>query len=175
MDHDDALDQTCRFHRRTQHMIPAAEDTRDSRLRFALKMALASRRWRACVDALNLATGNDRNSLIPLYQLAARPSGLTQVELANRMSIVESSAARMVSVLLRKGLVTRCRMPGDRRAWLVKLTPAGQDAIARYEPRAKALRERLLDGVPEEDLAAANRVLTHLVERITEELDAERF
>lgn len=156
-------------------MIPLNEDTRDPRLRFALKMALASRRWRACVDALNRATGHDRNALIPLYQLAERPSGLTQVELARRMSVVESSAARTVSGLLKQGLVTRCRMTGDRRAWLVQLTPAGHAAIAGYEPRAKAVRDRLLEGVSDEDLAATNRVLTHLVERITAELAADDF
>lgn len=140
-----------------------------------MKMALASRNWRACVDALNRATGNEPNAMVPLYHLAERPSGLTQVELAKRMSVVESSAARTVSNLLKLGLVARCRMAGDRRAWLVQLTPAGQEAIVNYEPRAKAMRDRLLEGVSEEDLAATNRVLTLLSERIVDELAADRF
>jgi MarR family transcriptional regulator, transcriptional regulator for hemolysin len=156
-------------------MIAPGDDTRDERLKFAFKMALASRRWRSCVDALNQASGHDKNAVIPLYHLKIQPSGLTQVELAKRMNLVESSATRMVSGLMRKGYVTRTRMPGDRRAWLIRLTPEGEAAIALYEPRAKIVRDRLLDGVPEADLAAANRVLTHLIERITEEIAADRF
>lgn len=156
-------------------MIAPGDDTRDERLKFAFKMALATRRWRSCVDALNYATGHDKNALIPLYHLAIQPSGLTQVELAKRMSLVESSATRMVSALMRKGFVTRTRMPGDRRAWLVRLTPEGEAAIAQYEPRAQRVRDRLLDGISDDDLATTNRVLTHLIERIAEEIEADRF
>lgn len=156
-------------------MIAPGDDTRDERLKFAFKMALASRRWRHCVDALNDAAGHDKNAVVPLYHLSIQPSGLTQVELAKRMSLVESSAARMVSALMKKGFVTRTRMPGDRRAWLVRLTPEGEAAIALYEPRAKIVRDRLLEGVSDADLAVTNRVLTHLIERIAEEIEADRF
>lgn len=138
-------------------------------------MALACRQWRTCVSALNQATGHEKHVLITLYELAARPSGLMQVELATRLGLAESSAARMVTEMLKKGLITRCRMPGDRRAWLVRITPTGEEVLAKYEPRARVLRERLLEGLSDDDLNTAIHVLTHLIEKIEVEIDADRF
>lgn len=156
-------------------MLLPDEDTRDLRLKLALKMALASRHWRACVSALNQATGNEDHVLITLYELATHPSGLMQVELAKQLGLAESSAARLVAEMLKDGLVTRCRMPGDRRAWLVRITPAGKEVLAKYEPRARVLRERLMVGLSDEDLNHTIRILTCLIERMKTEIETDRF
>lgn len=148
-------------------MISAGRETQDVRLKFALRMGMAARSWRASSDQLAKDAGYEGCSLIPLYHLAAEPAGLTQVELSRRMRIAESSVVRILRPLLERELVARRRMIGDGRAWLIKLEPSGVAAMEAFEPHAAALRHALLGDMADEDIERASALLLVLTERLT--------
>jgi DNA-binding MarR family transcriptional regulator len=129
---------------------------------------LARRVWRAMSDivldhnrkvAVSEALGLSWARVLTLRRLATQPHTLRA--LAERLASDPPYVTLMVDDLEERGLVQRTPHPEDRRAKLVKLTPAGRAAAARAdaildEPPA-ALRD-----VPAEDLATLLRVLEHL-------------
>ena len=52
-------------------------------------------------------------------------------ELSKRMMVTGGNITGITDMLEREGLVERVDDPSDRRAWRVKLTPAGRRAFAR--------------------------------------------
>jgi DNA-binding MarR family transcriptional regulator len=56
---------------------------------------------------------------------------LTQIELATTMSIDRTAMVYLLDGLEGQALVKRVRSPQDRRAFLIHLTPAGQDTQRR--------------------------------------------
>lgn len=156
-------------------MIAAGGGPEEVRVKFAMRMGMTVRLWKATTDQLAKAAGYEGCSLIPLYHLAMTPAGLTQVELSRRMNISESSVVRILRPLLDRQLVSRTRMIGDGRARLIKLEARGADAIEAFEPRAAALRARLLDGISEADIELATSILTIVTERLSEFGEAELF
>ena len=53
---------------------------------------------------------------------------LTQIELATAMAIDRTAMVYLIDDLEQRGLVERVRNPRDRRAFLIHLTPGGQEA-----------------------------------------------
>jgi DNA-binding MarR family transcriptional regulator len=74
--------------------------------------------------------------------------GATQIELVRRSGIDRSTLAEMLRRLLRRGLVTRQRTDGDKRANALRLTDAGEALLARAIPAVAASQERILAPVP---------------------------
>jgi DNA-binding MarR family transcriptional regulator len=67
---------------------------------------------------------------------------VNQATLAGLLGFVPRSVTEIVDALERDGMVTRSRDEADRRAWIVELTPAGQDANAAAQvTRRKAMDE----------------------------------
>ena len=56
-------------------------------------------------------------------------AGVRPTALARRLGISKQAVSPLVDDLLAWGLVERVDDPGDRRAWLIRLTPAGVAAI----------------------------------------------
>jgi DNA-binding MarR family transcriptional regulator len=94
-----------------------------------------------------------------LRRLAAEP--LTLSALAAQLTADPPYVTLMVDDLEERGLVERRPHPGDRRAKLVSLTPAGRAAVAQAE---QILDEppAALRGLAPDDLAALLRVLERL-------------
>jgi DNA-binding MarR family transcriptional regulator len=65
-----------------------------------------------------------------MAQLERVPGGLKMGELSKRMMVTGGNVTGITDMLEREGLVERMDDPDDRRAWLVKLTPAGRRAFA---------------------------------------------
>ena len=154
-------------------MIAGDRANQDANVQFAMQMGLAARLWRTATDQLAKSAGYEGCSLIPLYHLAAHPSGLTQVELSRRMRISESTVARMLRPLAERGLISRTRMIGDGRARLVRLEPLGKEAIESFEPQAAALRSILLEGIGEEEIKRATSLLSALTQRLSDYCKSE--
>ncbi len=65
-----------------------------------------------------------------LYLLNEGPKRMREV--AARLDVEMPSATTMIDRLLAKRLVERSQDPGDRRAVVCSLTPAGRDAVERF-------------------------------------------
>jgi len=60
-----------------------------------------------------------------MAQLERHPAGLKMNELSRRMMVTGGNVTGITDQLVGEGLVERVEMQGDRRAFLVRLTPAG--------------------------------------------------
>ncbi len=90
---------------------------------------------------------------LTLRQLAiltaiSRQENLSQTDLVAITGIDRSTVAGIVSRLLRKGLLDRKRSPHDGRAYCVRLSKKGQNAIAGADRIFSRLEKKLLAGVP---------------------------
>jgi MarR family transcriptional regulator for hemolysin len=127
-----------------------------------------ARRWRAEADravadfGLSDATGW---VLLHVFRLG---DGVRQSELAAAVDVQGASLVRLIDQLERAGLVERRVDAQDRRANRVLLTGEGRLMAGRIEQALGLIRHELLDGVTDADLAAANRVLRLLTERVSE-------
>ena len=88
--------------------------------------------------------------------------GLTQQELAERLSIHRNVMVGLVDDLERHGLAERRRHPSDRRAHAVHLTDSGRERLGRAETIADDLDAELFDDA---DRAALVRLLQRTAER----------
>ncbi len=73
-----------------------------------------------------------------LAQLHRWPEGLRMNELSARLMVSGGNVTTLTDELEREGMVTREQNPNDRRAWIIRLTPAGRrrfDTMAREHER----------------------------------------
>lgn len=66
-----------------------------------------------------------------MAQLARHPGGLKMGELSRRLMVTSGNVTGITDQLAREGHVQREPLPNDRRACLVRLTPAGRKAFQR--------------------------------------------
>jgi DNA-binding MarR family transcriptional regulator len=89
----------------------------------------------------------------------SRNGGQRLVDLAGLTSIDVSTLSRMVTRLMRAGLVMRTRSKMSEREVVVMLTPKGRRLLDRLIPVARQFEAALTDGIAPADLAIVNRVL----------------
>ncbi|MEP5731002.1 MAG: MarR family transcriptional regulator [Sulfitobacter sp.] len=91
--------------------------------------------------------------------LSRHPNGLKMSQLSGVLRVSNGNVTGIADRLGDEGLVERVAVPGDRRATVLRLTPAGQ---AEFEAQAKAHEvwiDEMLRGVsPEEARAMAARL-----------------
>ena len=92
--------------------------------------------------------------------------GQRQIDLAAMTSIDVSTLSRVVSRLVRMGLVTRTRSATNSREVVVRLSGKGAGLVARMIPRAIAAERSAIAGVPVKDLAVVRRSLRRMYENL---------
>jgi DNA-binding MarR family transcriptional regulator len=92
--------------------------------------------------------------------------GQRQVDLVTMTSIDASTMSRLVSRLVRMGLVTRSRSATSNREVVVGLSPKGRAIVARLIPVAKRLEQAASAGLPAKDLALTKRALGRMYENL---------
>lgn len=101
-----------------------------------------------------------------LSQLERVPTGLRMSELSARMMVTGGNVTGITDALEREGLVVREADPEDRRAWLVRLTPAGRRSFRAMAEEHERWVIDMFAGLPARDIAQLNellgRVKTHL-------------
>lgn len=97
-----------------------------------------------------------------------RHGPLTPSELADRERIRRPTATRLIAALEAAGLVDRTRDPGDGRSFLVSLSPAGRELLARVRTRKNAYLSRRLRDLSPEERATLDRA-SAILERLLEE------
>ena len=106
-----------------------------------------------------------------LASAPAEPDGGPRVsDLARRLGVTPPTASTLVDRLVERGLVDRREDPFDRRQQRCRLTPAGQELLARlYESRSWQL-QRLMAVMSEDELwliGQAVEILIRAAEQVT--------
>ena len=86
-------------------------------------------------------------------------AGKRQIDLAAMTSIEKSTVSRLVTRLVKTGLVTRSRSRTSSREVVVQLSARGQNLVNRLIPVALELERLASKGTSSADMAAMKRVL----------------
>jgi MarR family transcriptional regulator, organic hydroperoxide resistance regulator len=116
------------------------------------------------VDFVQSALAQRRLSIAMWRVLAVLSSdgGQRQVDLAGRTSIDVSTLSRVVTRLVKIGLVTRARSATNSREVVVRLTAKGTAVVTEAIPKAIAAEQIAIAGVPAKDLAVVRRSLRRM-------------
>jgi DNA-binding MarR family transcriptional regulator len=90
-----------------------------------------------------------------------------QVDLVARTSIDASTVSRLVTRLVRMGLVARARSKTSSREVVVTLSPKGHALVIRLIPIAHQLEATAGAGLSVKDMAAVKRALRQFYDNLT--------
>jgi MarR family transcriptional regulator, organic hydroperoxide resistance regulator len=88
--------------------------------------------------------------------------GQRQIDLAELTSIDASTLSRLVTRLVRAGLVTRARSSSSNREVVVALSPKGGAIVARLIPLARDIEADAAAGLAPDELAVLKRCLRRM-------------
>ena len=91
------------------------------------------------------------------------PDGARVTELAERMRITKQALGQLATQLADRGYVETVADPSDRRARLIRCTPAGDRARRAMQGVARALEERWRREVGDDRYAVFREVLAEIV------------
>ncbi|NCV64575.1 MAG: MarR family transcriptional regulator [Betaproteobacteria bacterium] len=103
------------------------------------------------------------NTTLPRFDLMAQlerePQGMKMNELSRRMMVTGGNITPVTDQLVREGLVERMGLPQDRRAWLVRLTPAGRSLFKKMAKRHEAWIVAAFASLKEPDITQLHALL----------------
>jgi len=120
----------------------------------------------AAGDALARPTGQTTARWRVLAAVERQP--LTVAQIARAWSLARQSVQRVADALEQEGLVSYEDNPGHRRAKLLRLTPAGEDALAQIQAAQQAWANELGEHIGAADLDAARDILARLLAALDE-------
>jgi DNA-binding MarR family transcriptional regulator len=94
-----------------------------------------------------------------MAQLERAPDGLKMIELSRRMMVTGGNVTGITDQLVQEDLVERVQVPGDRRAYRVRLTPRGR---AQFATMARAHEDWVVDAfasLSEREIDTLHRLL----------------
>ncbi len=91
---------------------------------------------------------------------------MRQKDLAEAVGIEGSTLVRLIDALDKAGLIER-KTDEDRRAKIICLTPQGRAVVKRVEAATAAVRQRVLAGLSDEELARTLSVLDRVCDELT--------
>ncbi len=91
---------------------------------------------------------------------------LSQQELANKLELDKVSMMRALDHFVEKGYVERCDCEGDRRKYLIKLTPKARPAVKAIRKAYEELNDEAMKGMKKADRTAFMEQLTLLVNNL---------
>ena len=92
-----------------------------------------------------------------MAQLDREPKGLKMSELSRRLMVTGGNVTGLTDQLVAEGLVARRGIPGDRRAYNVRLTPKGKRQFEAMAAEHEAWIVALFEGYPAGDRDARHR------------------
>ncbi len=120
-------------------------------------------RLRAVLPEEGDLTYNQYKALLTVCDLG--PCSLA--DLTGHLHVAPSSASEMVERLVRAGLVLRETAGGDRRAVVLRLTPAGDRLLGRIQQGIVENYRKILEKLSPRDRARLARAIQDLVETIS--------
>ena len=109
-----------------------------------------------------------------MAQLDREPKGLKMSELSRRLMVTGGNVTGLTDQLVAEGLVARRGMPGDRRAYNVRLTPKGKRQFETMAVEHEAWIVALFDGFPPQERDALRESLSRLKIALAPALGAPR-
>ncbi|ANT60611.1 hypothetical protein AYJ57_09680 [Salipiger sp. CCB-MM3] len=121
--------------------------------RFGFAFVSLARRWHRVVDMRLAEAGLTDATWRPLIHLAEGGDGISQRELAARISLDTSTLVRLLDLLVERGFIERRVDPNDRRARRIHLTEDGRRELSRIRAMLLQAEHDLLSGIGEDELA----------------------
>jgi DNA-binding MarR family transcriptional regulator len=146
-----------RQHAVNQSRTPAGE----ALSRFVVQVFRLDGALAAAGDALARPAGQTSARWRVLAAIEQKP--LTVAQIARAWSLARQSVQRIADALDAEGLLTFTDNPGDRRARLATLTPAGYEVLAQIQAAQLAWANELGEQIGTADLDAAAAVLARLL------------
>lgn len=94
-----------------------------------------------------------------MAQLERAPEGLKMNELSRRMMVTGGNVTGITDQLVQEDLVERLQVPGDRRAYRVRLTPRGREQFARMALAHEGWVVDAFAGLSTREMATLHRLL----------------
>lgn len=94
-----------------------------------------------------------------LAQLEREPQGMKMTELSRRMMVTSGNITPVTDQLVKEGLIERSSVDGDRRAWLIRLTPAGRALFKKMAKRHEAWIVQAFDTLSSKELQSLHGLL----------------
>jgi DNA-binding MarR family transcriptional regulator len=107
-----------------------------------------------------------------MAQLNREPRGLKMSELSRRLMVTGGNVTGLTDQLVAEGLVVRRGIPGDRRAYNVRLTPKGKRQFDAMAVEHEQWIIDLMDGIPAGERDALHESLGHLKSAMLAQLAA---
>ena len=128
------------------------------------------RLWLRMLTCTQLIERNIRSALrekfdttLPRFDLMAQleraPEGLKMNELSRRLMVTGGNITGITDQLVNEGLVERMNVEGDRRAYLVRLTPAGRASFCAMAHEHEIWITQAFNGLGEKDMAQLHKLL----------------
>jgi len=86
--------------------------------------------------------------------LSRHPEGLKMSQLSGVLRVSNGNVTGIADRLAEEGLVERVPVPGDRRAMILRLTPAGDAEFARQAQAHEGWINEMMSGITAEDARA---------------------
>lgn len=116
-----------------------------------------------------MATGDLTPRQFAVLVAVSQNEGLSQTSLVRKTGIDRSTLADIVRRMLRKNLLQRRRTKDDARAYSVRLTEEGWEALRRYEPAVERVDNTVLAALPEESRQRFLDELSLIVSALSEQ------
>lgn len=150
-------------------LVPTSDISKD-RLRLWLKLLKAQ----SAIEAdIRRRLREDFTTTLPRFDVMSalnrHPMGLKMSEISGLLKVSNGNVTGIVDRLVEDGQVIRVAVPGDRRAQLACLTPAGITAFEALAAAHENWLDEMLGGLDEADIAALS---SHL-DGITAHLEAD--
>jgi DNA-binding MarR family transcriptional regulator len=97
-----------------------------------------------------------------MAQLERHPAGLKMGELSRRLMVTSGNVTGLTDQLVREGLVERKPIPDDRRAFSIRLTPAGKRAFDVMAAEHEEWVIAMMSGLPKGDRDRLHALLGRL-------------
>lgn len=118
---------------------------------------------RAEMDAIGSEFGVTALQYTALSVLVRHP-GLSAAQMARRSFVSAQAGNEMVTILERKGLITRTPDAYNRHIKRINLTPAGREVLYECEVRIDLLEARMLDALGPAEVEALRKALAACVQ-----------
>jgi DNA-binding MarR family transcriptional regulator len=122
-----------------------------------------ARRLRAAEEPVLERAGLSMWEYVTLSRLSRGAAG-SQQALARAMGYDKTRLIALLDGLEQRELITRAPEPPDRRAHIVRITPAGRRRLQAAQRGIKALEEELLAPLPAADRTTLRASLARLLE-----------
>ena len=135
---------------------------------FSQGLTFVARRWRNLMNEELRAVGQSQARWGTLYWIAVFGDTVNQTELADRIGVEQPTLGRVLRDLEAEGLIERASGSSDRRAKVIRLTPAAKPVMKQINRIQDAVRARLLRGIDPADLAVSMAVFAQILANIDE-------